>query len=163
MPTARWVHCDVPDTRAGLDWRNSLNAILLRDIRVPHAQQAAPDFHARKDALRKTYAYQSWQGANIMPPHLTPFVWKCGPLTVDVGAALPHLLGQHNFAAMRNVGTDADSTERNVLQAELEAMPPCEFYPARAHAAVYGNGRRFSQTDGAQHGGPAGCLWSGQD
>ena len=55
------VHCDVPDSRAGLDWRNSLNAILPRDIRVLHAQRAAPDFHARKDALRKTYAYQFWQ------------------------------------------------------------------------------------------------------
>ena len=115
------VHCDVPDTRAGLDWRNSLNAILPRDIRVLHAQRAAPDFHARKDALRKTYAYQFWQEQTFMPPQLTPFVWKCGPLNVDaMRAALPHLLGQHNFAAMRNVGTDVDSTERTVLQAELD-------------------------------------------
>ena len=127
------VHCDVPDSRAGLDWRNSLNAILPRDIRVLHAQRAAPDFHARKDALRKTYAYQFWQEQTFMPPQLTPFVWKCGPLNVDaMRAALPHLLGQHNFAAMRNVGTDVESTERTVLQAELYAMPPCEFYPPHA-------------------------------
>ena len=127
------VHCDVPDTRAELNWRNSLNAILPRDIRVLHAQRAAPDFHARKDALRKTYAYQFWQEQTFMPPQLTPFVWKCGPLNVDaMRAALPHLLGQHNFAAMRNVGTDVESTERTVLQAELYAMPPCEFYPPHA-------------------------------
>ena len=68
-----------------------------------------------------------------MPPHLTPFVWKCGPLSMEaMRAALPHLMGLHDFAALRNVGTDVDSTERTVLRAELHAMPPCEFYPTHA-------------------------------
>ena len=84
------AHCDIPDTRAGLDWRHSLNAVLPRDIRVLDASPAAPDFHARKDALRKTYVYQFWQELAFMPPHLTPFVWKCGPLNLEAAqAALP--------------------------------------------------------------------------
>ena len=50
-------------------------------------------------------------------------------------AALPHLTGLHDFAALRNVGTDVESTERTVLQTELHAMPPCEFYPPHAPMA----------------------------
>ena len=127
------VHCDVPDARANMDWRRSLNAVLPRDIRVLEAMQAAPDFHARKDALRKTYAYQFWLEQTFMPPQLTPFVWKCGPMNIEaMRAALPHLTGLHDFAALRNVGTDVESTERTVLQTELHAMPPCEFYPPHA-------------------------------
>jgi len=127
------VHCDVPDARAAMDWRRSLNALLPRDIRILDARQARADFHARKDAQRKTYVYQFWQELAFMPPHLTPFVWKCGPLNLEAAqAALPHLLGQHDFAALRNVGTDVESTVRTVLRAELHACPPCEFYPPHA-------------------------------
>lgn len=127
------AHCDVPDAREGLDWRRSLNAVLPRDIRVLEARRAEADFHARKDALRKTYVYQFWQEQAFMPPYLTPFAWKCGPLDIDaMRAALPHLLGRHDFAALRNVGTDVESTVRTVLRAELSARPPCEFYPPHA-------------------------------
>ena len=49
------AHCDVP-RRPGLDWRHALNALLPADVRVLHWQEAAPDFHARISALRKSYA-----------------------------------------------------------------------------------------------------------
>ena len=75
------------DLKTIMDWRRSLNAVLPRDIRVLEARQAAPDFHARKDALRKTYAYQFWLEQTFMPPQLTPFVWKCGPLNMPKKAS----------------------------------------------------------------------------
>lgn len=127
------AHCDVPDTRAGLDWRHSLNAVLPRDIRILDAVPAAADFHARKDALRKTYAYQFWQDRRFLPPHLRPYVWNCGALNLDVmREALPFLLGRHDFAGLRNAGTDVETTERTLMEARLDALPPCEFYPPHA-------------------------------
>ncbi|ATD81804.1 MULTISPECIES: tRNA pseudouridine(38-40) synthase TruA [Desulfovibrio] len=127
------AHCDIPDTRAGLDWRHSLNAVLPRDIRVLDASPAAPDFHARKDALRKTYAYQFWQDRRFLPPHVRPYVWNCGMLDLDaMRDALPFLLGRHDFAGLRNAGTDVESTERTIMDARLDALAPCEYYPPHA-------------------------------
>ena len=101
------AHCDVP-RRPGLDWRHALNALLPADVRVLHWQEAAPGFHARISALRKTYVYDFWQEKGFVPPRLAPFVWRSGPL--DAGAmraALPFLLGRHDFASLQNAGRRA--------------------------------------------------------
>ena len=114
-------------------WQRSLNALLPPEIRILAAEPAAADFHARKDALRKTYVYQFWQERAFVPPQLAPFVWNCGPLDVEaMRAALPHLLGEHDFAGLQNAGTDMESTTRTVFRAELDIPPPCEFYPPHA-------------------------------
>ena len=127
------AHCDVPDTRAGLDWRHSLNAVLPRDIRILDATPASADFHARKDALRKTYVYQFWQERRFLPPHLRPYVWNCGPLNLDaMRQALPFLVGRQDFAGLRNAGTDVESTERTIMDARLDLQSPCEYYPPQA-------------------------------
>ena len=127
------AHCDVPDDKAKQSWRRSLNALLPPAIRVLAAEPAPPDFHARKDALRKTYAYQFWQERNFVPPQLAPFVWNCGPLDVQaMRAALPYLLGEQDFAGLQNAGTDMESTTRHISTAALDILPPCEFYPPHA-------------------------------
>ena len=124
------AHCDVPDARADRPWRRSLNALLPPAIRVLAADPAPPGFHARKDALHKTYAYQFWQERAFTPPQLHPFVWNCGPLDVRaMRAALPHLLGEQDFAGLQNAGTDMESTTRRVVAATLDVLPPREFYP----------------------------------
>ena len=108
------AHCDVP-RRPGLDWRHALNALLPADVRVLHWQEAAPDFHARISALRKTYVYDFWQEKGFVPPRLAPFVWRSGPL--DAGAmraALPFLLGRHDFASLQNAGTEMVSSDRGL-------------------------------------------------
>lgn len=134
------AHCDVPDAKAtdarsggARDWRHSLNALLPRDIRVLEVTPAPAGFHARKDAKRKTYAYQFWQERSFLPPQLTPYVWNCGQLDISaMRAALPRLLGEHDFAGLQNAGTDVESTRRTLFAASLDALPPCEFYPPHA-------------------------------
>src|SRR5579872_7403430 len=43
--------------------RRALNRLLPRDIRVLSAEEAAPDFHPRFQAKRKTYEYRIFRGA----------------------------------------------------------------------------------------------------
>ncbi|MBO4684176.1 MAG: tRNA pseudouridine(38-40) synthase TruA [Desulfovibrio sp.] len=127
---AQTVHCDVPDGRIIRDWRNSLNALLPKDVRVLEAAPCAPGFHARKDALCKTYAYRFWRDKRFLPPEAASFVWACGPLDENsMRKALPHLLGRHDFASLQNAGTDVESTIRTVTHCILEEMPQREFYP----------------------------------
>jgi tRNA pseudouridine38-40 synthase len=125
------AHCDVPDNRAGLDWRRSLNALLPSDIRVIVAERVHDGFHARNDVVRKTYAYQFWQEKGFLPPELSPFVWNCGPLGLDaMRRTLPHLVGEQDFAALQNAGTDATTTCRTIFSAKITQVPLLEHYPS---------------------------------
>ncbi|WP_297217016.1 tRNA pseudouridine(38-40) synthase TruA [uncultured Desulfovibrio sp.] len=129
------AHADVPDRRAGLPWRHALNSLLPPDIRVLLAVPAPTDFHARVDALHKTYCYDFWREPAFVPPRLAPFVWACGPL--DPGPmreALVQLTGQHDFASFQNTGTPVRDTVRRVLHASLEPLPAVPLYPPHVPA-----------------------------
>ena len=44
-------------------------------------------------------------------------------------AALPFLLGRHDFASFQNAGTEMESTVRELQAATLTELPPVEFMP----------------------------------
>jgi len=52
----------------------ALNDILPESIRVLSAEEAAPEFHARKSAVAKTYEYRIFR-AEICPPFLARYVY----------------------------------------------------------------------------------------
>lgn len=116
------VHADVPESRAGLDWRKSLNSLLPYDISVLEAELAAPDFHARYSAQSKDYTYSLWPERRYDIPQRRNFVWATGPLdweALDKAARL--MMGEHDFACFMNVGTPVNSTVRTVTR--IERMP----------------------------------------
>lgn len=113
------AHCDVPEARAGLDWQRALNTRLPRDIRVMDARLTSDDFDACFSVIRKAYTYRLWLDMRCTPPRLYPFVWACGPLNLErLDAAIPHLLGTHDFRSLQNRGTDLKSTVRTVYAIE---------------------------------------------
>lgn len=125
------AHVDVPDSRAGLPWRHALNSLLPPDIRVLSAEEAHPRFHARLDALHKTYVYDFWQDRAFVPPRLAPYVWACGPVSLSpMREALQVLLGEHDFASLQNAGTPLEGTVRRILAGELVECPAEEFLPS---------------------------------
>ena len=91
--------------------RRAMNRLLPRDIRVLSAEEAAPDFHPRFQARRKTYEYRIFRGEIGSPferkyVHHHPY-----PLDVDaMVAAAPLLEGEHDFTAF------AASDERDELE-----------------------------------------------
>lgn len=59
-------HADLTRQADGPWWRRRLNRLLPESIRVYAWEEARPDFHARKAALGKTYAYDlSWTPASV--------------------------------------------------------------------------------------------------
>jgi tRNA pseudouridine38-40 synthase len=104
--------------------QRALNAVLPLDVRVVGVEDAAPGFHARFDAVAKTYEYRI-----VNAPYVSAFahryVWHVpGVLDIDamrIGAAA--LLGRHDFAAFRAVGGDAATTERTILSIALGSDP----------------------------------------
>jgi tRNA pseudouridine38-40 synthase len=119
------AHCDVPALRA-VNWQAALNVNLPPDIRVLNAQEAADTFHACFDARKKTYRYDLWLARQVALPRLYPFVWACGPLDPrKLDAALPLLVGRHDFRSFQNRGTGTRDTTRTVLS--LKTAHPAEF------------------------------------
>lgn len=117
---AQTAHLDIPEERAHLDWQRIFNTNLPGDISVLDIRPVGADFHARFDALDKTYTYQFWMNRRFMPPRLRPFAWDCGPLDVPrMREALPFLLGRHDFRSLQNAGTPMENTVRTVTALEL--------------------------------------------
>ncbi|HXB61958.1 MAG TPA: tRNA pseudouridine(38-40) synthase TruA [Acidobacteriaceae bacterium] len=82
----------------------ALNRTLPAAIRVLAAQAVQNKFHARYDAVGKTYEYRIFTG-EICPPTLVRYVWNC-PWKLDLAAlqlAAAPILGEHDFTSFTAV------------------------------------------------------------
>src|SRR6202522_1552942 len=91
--------------------RRAMNRLLPRDIRVLHVEEAAPDFHPRFQARRKTYEYRIFRGEICSPFERRYVCHHPYPLAVEemIGLA-PLLEGDHDFAAFA-AADDRDELE----------------------------------------------------
>lgn len=115
------AHVDVPEAKLDLRWQAALNHHLPKDMAVVRVERAADDFHARYDALSKTYSYVLWQERGYVLPQRSHYVWPVGQLDLEAirqGAA--HLLGERDFASFRNMGSDVKTTVRTMLEVTME-------------------------------------------
>ena len=113
----------VPIPAANL--HRALNRALPPSVRVLSVEEVSEDFHARHNALRKTYEYRILPGDRICSPMLAPYVWACR-YSLDIAVlqqAAAHALGTHDFTSF--AANDPDQTTRNAAnQRPLEDMPP---------------------------------------
>ena len=94
----------------------ALNAVLPSDVRVVSVEDAPPAFHARFDAVAKTYEYRI-ANAPFVSPFEYRYVWHVAG-ALDVAAmrlGAEALLGRHDFAAFQSTGGDVHTTERTIL------------------------------------------------
>lgn len=84
--------------------RTALNDVLPESIRVLNAEEAAPDFHARKSARAKTYRYRIYR-EEICPPFLARYVYHHPyPLDEDaMSASAAEVQGEHDFTSFAAV------------------------------------------------------------
>jgi tRNA pseudouridine38-40 synthase len=100
----------------------ALNAHLPSDIRVLHAEDASEGFHARYDALARTYAYEVLN-RSASSALLRARAYHV-PQPLDVPAmqrALRPFTGQHDFVAYRGAGSPTRTTLCAVTEAEWRA------------------------------------------
>jgi tRNA pseudouridine38-40 synthase len=100
--------------------QRALNAVLPADVRVTGVEEAAPGFHARFDAVSKTYEYRI-----VNAPYASAFqqryVWHVpGALDFDaMRAGAAALVGKHDFAAFQAAGAKVRTTVRTLLSLDL--------------------------------------------
>lgn len=100
-------------------WPAALNAHLPPDIRILEAADAPPGFHARFDAVSRTYRYE------ILNRPAPSALLRCRayhvPEPLDVGAmqrALEPLVGRHDFTAYRGTGSPSRTAICTIMAAE---------------------------------------------
>ena len=132
------------------EFQSALNALLPPTIRVLAAEEVGPDFHARWQALAKTYSYRIFRG-RVVPP----FAWRYVlhyPYPLDacaMGEAARLFEGEHDFTSFAaSSGSEDDDRERTtvrvVYRSEVLSCPSARvgelgFDPetaARGHAAA---------------------------
>jgi tRNA pseudouridine38-40 synthase len=107
--------------------QRALNAMLPPDVRVRRVEGAPEGFHARYDAVGKTYRYAILNGTTASP-FLRHHAWHVPrPLDVEaMASAAGELAGTHDFAAFRSTGGSVKTTIRTITASTLRTGDPAE-------------------------------------
>lgn len=111
--------------RNAVEIRDYMNQYLPEDIAVLSVEEAAPRFHARLNAVRKTYVYRIWND-----PVTDVFGRKfqiqiAEPLNVEAMREAAGLLcGTHDYRAFCSLKRFKKSTVRTVEQIQIEQNSP---------------------------------------
>ena len=98
-----------------------MNQYLPEDIAVLSVEEAAPRFHARLNAVRKTYAYRIWNSPiqNVFERRFLTQVEE--PLDVDaMRCAAALLCGTHDYRAFCSLKKFKKSTVRTIEKIHIE-------------------------------------------
>ncbi len=118
------------------EFARALNSLLPDDVRVPAAEEAPADFHARYSARSRTYRYAVTRVDSVFTRRHAHYV----PEPLDAAAmreAAAALVGEHDFAAFGNLSDDYDTTTRRVTEIRIEeTLSGLEFYMT-ANAFLY--------------------------
>lgn len=122
-------HADLPDRKTDGAFLKSLNALLPDAVSVSELVKTDPDFHARYDAVEKTYRYYV-HNAPFRAPLLSGRVLH-EPRALDFEAmqkAACCFVGTHDFAAFQAAGSKVRSTVRTVTDCRLVKESDTLFY-----------------------------------
>lgn len=100
------------------EFQRAMNALVPPAVRVIKSEEVGPDFHARWNALGKTYRYRLFRG-RVVPPFDWKFVLHY-PYPLDESAmsdAAKVLEGEHDFSSFAaSSGSEDDDKDRNMVK-----------------------------------------------
>lgn len=109
------VHFDVDAQRPDHAWVLGANTRLPPDISLQWARAVAPEFHARRDAIRREYRYLIWTHparSALFHGRAAHCRWQLDAPAME--AAGQHLLGENDFSAFRAAGCQSNSPWRRI-------------------------------------------------
>ncbi len=125
----------------------ALSSSLPGDISVLEAQETDPGFHSRFSCLKKQYVYMMY----VSPfdhPFLYDRAYRLGSMP-DISAmrdASKAFEGEHDFAAMRSLGTDVSSTIRTLYECAVEEKDGLISIRMTANGFLYNMARTIAGT-----------------
>ncbi len=146
IPEPREVSAERPQTISSPErLRGALNAVLPPDVTVAAVAEVPSGFHARRDALTRTYRY-------LVVPRSTrlsvarQYAWQVrGPLDLPAMRRAARLLeGTHDFAAFGRSPRPGGTTTRTVHRARVRRVGGAVLIDVSADAFLYGMMRSFA-------------------
>lgn len=117
----------------------AINYRLPPAIRIVSAEEVPADFHARYNAVAKTYEYRIWRGP-ICPPFIRRYVWHL-PYPLDeegMIAAAPLFAGERDFRSLAtNGGQEMETTVRTIFSSRLVREGDQLTYRVRGSGFLY--------------------------
>ena len=131
------------EARSGLgaaEFQRACNALLPPTIRIVAAEEVGPTFHARYDALGKTYRYRIYRGRVVPPTHWRYVLHYPFPLDeARMAEAAVRYAGTHDFASFAaSTGSEEDDRERETLREIFSAELTRAADPEELHFTVRG-------------------------
>jgi len=124
------------------EFQRAFNALLPASVRVIAAEQVGPDFHARWNAVAKTYRYRIFRGRVV-----SPFLWRFvqhDPFPLDFEAmseAARKFEGEHDFtsfaASTGSEDEDRDRTMTRVIYRSQMERVACAGPPGSGEEWIY--------------------------
>lgn len=133
------AHFDLETRLAPGRVRDGLNAHLRPDlISVLACEEAAPDFHARFDAVKRSYQYR-------VIPRRAPLALESGrawrvPRELHIGAmnaAAQRLVGRHDFTTFRDAGCQAKSPVKTLDIFEVSGFDDDVYFWCEARSFLH--------------------------
>ena len=121
------AHFRTPSTLSAGDFKRAFNALLPTAVRIVEAEEVGPDFHARYQAVAKTYQYRIYRGP-VLPPFERRYVLH-DPFPLDMIAmaeAARLFEGVHDFTSW---GASTGSEE-----GDRDRSPIREIFSSRIHS-----------------------------
>ncbi len=104
-------------------FQRAFNALLPPTIRVVGAEEVGPDFHARWQALAKTYHYRIYRGPVVPPAEWRYVLHYPYPLDVPAMSEAARLFeGEHDFTSFAaSTGSEDEDRDRAMLRVVYRA------------------------------------------
>ena len=118
--TGQVVHWDTAASRNARNWLAGANRLLPDDIALSWVGAVGEHFHARFAAYSRSYRYCILASPSRPAVLADGITWVRGELDVAaMRAALPALIGEQDFSAVRGAGCQSHSPNREVTGATL--------------------------------------------
>lgn len=119
------AHCDLPRDPKQYELKESLQQMTSPAIFIRKLWLAPREFHALHSAEKKTYRYTIYNHPHPHPFRYRHMTWIRQKLDLDhLHATTRYLLGEKDFKSFQNMGTEVQSTIREIYKAEWKEVKP---------------------------------------
>ncbi len=126
----------------------AINSLQPYTLVARHAVEVADEFHARFDAVRRSYRYYLLRSGPS--PFLMRYTCPAPDLNAmgleRIRAALPALLGQHDFTSFCAAGSETRTRVRRLERADLKERGPLVMLTFTANGFLHGMVRNMVGT-----------------
>ena len=132
------VHFNTNVARPLTAWVRGVNALLPNSIAVLWAHTVSEEFHARFSAQARSYRYLLINRSVRNAMQHGKAGWFHAPLNVEkMREAAQHLLGEHDFSALRAAECQAKSPIKNLAQLDIKKQGNAIVFDLSANAFLH--------------------------